>query len=197
MTVQVKITSPISETCNATPVHLVLQSTSAYNTTTKDVDLSDTTYSIPNFTSTCWLARSSLDTRFSGSSGNVLTLDLHGTLPEPPPPATSTTTTLSASPASPQLQGTTVTLTGTVKKHRRPGHDGHRDHRLLQRDNRGRGGHRLQRGGLVLDQEPAGGHRLAESRLLGQQRLQRQHLELAELHHRAPPDGHQHPAGHR
>ena len=115
VTVQVKITSPINETCNATPVHLVLQSTSPYNTTTKDVDLSDTTYSIPNF-STCWLAKTSLDSRFSGSTGNVLTLDLHGTLTEPPPPATSTTTSLSASPASPQLQGTTVTLTGTVKK---------------------------------------------------------------------------------
>ena len=49
VTVQVKITSPVSETCNATPVHLVLQSTSPYNTTTKDVDLSDTTFSIPNF----------------------------------------------------------------------------------------------------------------------------------------------------
>jgi Bacterial Ig-like domain (group 3) len=115
VTVQVKITSPISETCNATPVHLVLQSTSPYNTTTKDVDLSDTTFSIPNFT-TCGLAKTSLDSRFSGSSGNVLTLDLHGTLTEPPPPTTSTTTTLSASPASPQLQGTSVTLTGTVKK---------------------------------------------------------------------------------
>ena len=46
----------------------------------------------------------------------MLTLDLHGTLPEPPAPATSTTTPLSVSPASPQLQGTTVTLTGTVKK---------------------------------------------------------------------------------
>ena len=117
VTVQVKITSPISETCNATPVHLVLQSTSPYNTTTKDVDLSDTTFSIPNFsTSTCSLAASSLNSRFSGSTGNVLTLDLHGTLPEPPAPATSTTTALSVSPASPQLQGTTVTLTGTVKK---------------------------------------------------------------------------------
>ena len=116
VTVQVKITSPISATCNATPVHLVLQSTSPYNTTTKDVDLSDTTYSIPNFTTSCGLARTSLDSRFSGSSGNVLTLDLHGTLPEPPAPATSTTTSLSVSPASPQLQGTTVTLTGTVKK---------------------------------------------------------------------------------
>jgi Big-like domain-containing protein len=117
VTVQVHITSPVNETCNATPVHLVLQSTSPYNTTTKDVDLSDTTFSIPNFsTSTCSLAASSLDTRFSGSTGNVLTLDLHGTLTEPPAPATSTTTSLSASPASPQRQGTTVTLTGTVKK---------------------------------------------------------------------------------
>jgi hypothetical protein len=116
VTIQVKITSPISATCNATPVHLVLQSTSPYNKTTKDVDLSDTTYSIPDFTTSCGLARGSLDTRFSGSSGNVLTLDLHGTLTEPPAPATSTTTSLSASPASPQLQGTTVTLTGTVKK---------------------------------------------------------------------------------
>jgi hypothetical protein len=115
VTVQVHITSPINETCNATPVHLVLQSTSPYNTTTKDVDLSDTTFSIPNFT-TCGLAKTSLDSRFSGSSGNVLTLDLHGTLTEPPAPATSTTTSLSVSPASPQLQGTTVTLTGTVKK---------------------------------------------------------------------------------
>ena len=115
VTVQVKITSPISETCNATPVHLTMESTSPYTTTTKKVDLSDTTYSIPNFT-TCGLAKTSLDSRFSGSSGNVLTLNLHGTLTEPPPPAATSTTSLSTSPASPQLQGTGVTLTGTVKK---------------------------------------------------------------------------------
>src|SRR6185437_5377822 len=116
-TIQIHITSPINETCTSTPVHLILQSTSPYNPTTGNVNLSDTTFSIPNFSSsTCTFAAGTLNSRFAGSTGNVLTLNLHGTLPEPPPPTVSSSTTLSVTPASPQLQGTSVTMSAAVKK---------------------------------------------------------------------------------
>ena len=117
LTIQVHITSPITEKCTSSPVSVILASSSPYNTTTKDVTLTQSNFTIPNFSSsTCSLARSNLDSEFAGSSGNVLTLNLHGTLPEPPPPTTATTTTLSATPASPQLQATAVTFKATVKK---------------------------------------------------------------------------------
>ncbi len=51
----------------------------------------------------------------AGSTNNNTTLNLQGTgLPIPPPPGTSTTNALSATPVSPQLTGTSVTLTDTI-----------------------------------------------------------------------------------
>jgi hypothetical protein len=118
LSLEVHITSPITYHCIATPIHVTLDSTSPYNTSTHDVTLKNPgSFTIPNFSSsTCSLAASTLDKAFAGSTGNFLVLNLHGTLPEPPPPAATSTTTLSASPTSPQLQGTTVTLKATVKK---------------------------------------------------------------------------------
>jgi Bacterial Ig-like domain (group 3)/Immunoglobulin I-set domain len=110
----VTVKSPATQKCRTSP-HVVLQSTSPYNATTKSVTLSDTTFTIPNFTpSTCGLAGGTLDRRFAGSTGNELTLGFHGTLPIPPPPAAATTTTLTATPAGSSLAGTSVTLKATV-----------------------------------------------------------------------------------
>ena len=115
MAIEVDITSPISEQCVSTPVDLSLTSTSPYSSSTGNVTLSDTTFSIPSFSSTnCGLAYGQLNSQFAGSSGNVLTLSLNGTLPLPPAPAASSATTLSASPSSPQIQGTAVTLTAAI-----------------------------------------------------------------------------------
>ncbi len=51
----------------------------------------------------------------AGSTNNNTTLNLQGTgLPIPPPPGKITTNVLSASPASPQLTTTSVTLTDTI-----------------------------------------------------------------------------------
>jgi hypothetical protein len=117
LSVEVHITSPVTQKCTATPVEVSLRSTSPYDTSTKDVTLSDTTFTIPDFGSaTCSLAASSLDSTFSGSSGNGMVLKVHGTLPEPPAPATTSATTLSVSPTSPQVHGVAVTLKATVKK---------------------------------------------------------------------------------
>jgi len=116
LTVNVHITSPLSFTCNARPVHIVLSSSAPYNTSTHDVTLTESNFTIPNFT-TCGIPTSTLNSKFSGSSGNVLTLNLHGTLTEPPAPAvTSTTVISSTTPASPQLHGTSVAIKATVKK---------------------------------------------------------------------------------
>ncbi|MGH6876834.1 MAG: Ig-like domain-containing protein, partial [Rhizomicrobium sp.] len=74
-------------------------------------------FTIPNFSSsTCSFAASTLDKAFAGSTGNYLVLNLNGTLSEPPPPAATSSTSLSASPTSPQVQGTAVTLTAIIKK---------------------------------------------------------------------------------
>ena len=116
---ELDITKPLSEQCvTVSPVHLLLQSTSPYNSSTQDVALSDTTFTIPAFgdltPTSCKLAAGTVTARFSGSVGNVLTLDLHGALTVPPP-ATTTTTTLSATPPGPVLAGTTtVTVSATI-----------------------------------------------------------------------------------
>ncbi len=51
---------------------------------------------------------------YAGSVGNNLTLALQGTLPIPPPPGAPTVSTLTATPTSPQLTGTSVTLADTI-----------------------------------------------------------------------------------
>ena len=111
----VDITFPLQEQCvTQSPSHVLLQSTSPYNVATEDVALAASSFTIPAFSSTnCGLASGTVTQRFSGSVGNVLTLDLHGPLTVPAPGST-TTTTLTAVPASPQLAGTGVTLTATL-----------------------------------------------------------------------------------
>jgi Bacterial Ig-like domain (group 3)/Immunoglobulin I-set domain len=111
---EVHITSPLTEQCvTVSPGHVLLTSTSPYNPTTQDVDLSATNFTIPAFSATnCGLASGTVTKRFSGSVGNVLTLDLHGALTVPPP-ATPTTTTLTANPAT-VLAGQTVTLSAKI-----------------------------------------------------------------------------------
>ena len=107
----VTIHSPVTESCTAEPIHVNL--TGHYDSTTQTATISQTNFTIPLFT-TCGLARTSLNSRFAGSTGNVMSLTLQGTLVLPPPPATPTTTTLIPTPPSPVLQGTSVTLAATV-----------------------------------------------------------------------------------
>ncbi len=73
----------------------------------------------PGDPDSCGLAEGSLNGgyphRVAGSTNNNTTLNLQGTgLPIPPPPGKSTTNTLSTAPGSPQLTGTSVTLTDTI-----------------------------------------------------------------------------------
>ena len=111
----VDITFPLQEQCvTQSPSHVLLQSTSPYDPSTQDVALAASSFTISAFSSTnCSLASGTVTQRFSGSVGNVLTLDLHGPLTVPAPGST-TTTTLTATPTSPQLAGTGVTLTATL-----------------------------------------------------------------------------------
>src|ERR1700722_4795537 len=113
----VTIHSPVDEQCLSEPIHVNL--TGHYDSTTHTATISQTNFTIPTFPTTtpgrtCGLANTSLNSRFAGSTGNVMSLTLQGTLVLPPPPATPTTTTLTPTPPSPVLQGTTVTLTATV-----------------------------------------------------------------------------------
>ncbi len=113
----VTIHSPVSEQCLSEPIHVNL--TGHYDSTTQTATISQTNFTIPNFPTTtpgktCGLANTELNTRFAGSTGNVMSLTLQGTLVLPPPPATPTSTTLVPTPPSPVLQGTSVTLTATV-----------------------------------------------------------------------------------
>jgi Big-like domain-containing protein/immunoglobulin I-set domain protein len=112
---EIDITFPLQSQCvTQSPSHVVLESTAPYDPSTQDVSLSTTTFTIAPFSSTnCGLAHTTVTARFSGSVGNVLTLDLHGPLAVPPPGST-TTATLTATPNSPQLAGTSVTLTATL-----------------------------------------------------------------------------------
>ncbi len=130
------VTSPITAQCLSTPINMIFQSTAPYNTSTGDVTLVAANYNIPDFggvpdgnpnerPNSCGLAQGSPGsiglnsgvppTGVAGSTNNNTTLNLQGTgLPIPPPPGKATTNVLSASPASPQLTTTSVTLTDTV-----------------------------------------------------------------------------------
>ena len=113
----VTIHSPVDEQCLSEPIHVNL--TGHYDSTTHTATIAQTNFTIPTFPTTtpgrtCGLANTSLNSRFAGSTGNVMNLTLQGTLVLPPPPATPTTTTLTPTPPSPVLQGTSVTLTATV-----------------------------------------------------------------------------------
>jgi hypothetical protein len=116
LAVEVHITSPVTQQCVASPIHISFVSTSPYSSSTHSVVLRASPFTIPTFSSSnCSLAASSLDSTFSGST-NSMTLSLHGTLTLPSTASAATTTTLAVTPASPQLQGTAVGLTATVKK---------------------------------------------------------------------------------
>jgi hypothetical protein len=120
LTYEVHITTPVNEACKTeAPVHVVLSSTAPYTKTAKTVTVTNSTITIPTFSTTgCSLAASHLDKTFSGAGGE-LGLSLHGTLVVPSSAATTpapSTTVLTASPASPQPAGTTVTLKATVDK---------------------------------------------------------------------------------
>ncbi len=105
---------------------MVFQSTAPYNADSGNVTLSASNYNIPDFTDapggSCSIALIGLNGELggypyqvSGSTNNNTTLNLQGTgLPIPPPPGKTTTSMLTASPTSPQLQGTSVTLTDTI-----------------------------------------------------------------------------------
>jgi len=107
----ITIHAPVTAHCTSEPIHVNL--TGHYDSTTHTATISETNFTIPPFT-TCGIAKTALDSRFAGSSGNVMSLTLQGTLVLPPPPAAPTTTTLSVAPPSPVLAGTSVTLTATV-----------------------------------------------------------------------------------
>ncbi len=128
LTYVLDVLNPIVTQCESTPINMVFQSTAPYDTTTGDVTLVATNYNIPNFTDVPGdpngcnsLVSGALDnnsppgTGVAGSTNNNTTLNLQGTgLPIPPPPGKTTTNVLTASPTSPQLTTTSVTLTDTI-----------------------------------------------------------------------------------
>ncbi len=126
---ELDITSPsivAGDKCLSTPVNTIFQSTAPYNTSTGDVTLSASNYTIPDFPGSspvgdCTLPSGSLNPptgppdQVAGSTNNNITLNLQGTgLPIPPPPGKTTINVLSVSPTSPQLTQTSVTLTDTI-----------------------------------------------------------------------------------
>ncbi len=129
------VTQPVTAQCLSTPINMVFQSTAPYDTTTGNVTLSASNYNIPDFTGldgtssgptdSCGIAQGGPGVigvnggiypyGVAGSTNNTTTLNLQGTgLPIPPPPGKATTNTLTASPVSPQLIQTPVTLTDTI-----------------------------------------------------------------------------------
>ncbi len=134
---ELDVTTPVTAQCLSTPINMIFQSTAPYNTRTSgDVTLVASGYNIPDFTGVPGTATpenpkllwhspgcpGSIGVNYgaypygvAGSTNNNTTLNLQGTgLPIPPPPGKTTTNVLSASPASPQLTGTSVTLTDTI-----------------------------------------------------------------------------------
>ncbi len=110
----VTIHLPLVFKCVTRPT-VVLKSTGPYDQTTQKVSLSDSTFAIPDFSSTtCGIPTSQLNSRFAGPTGNTLSFGIQGALPEPPPPAAATTTALAVSPTGKAVTGETVTMTATV-----------------------------------------------------------------------------------
>lgn len=107
----------VIQTCKSSqPVKVVLTSTAPYTATSKSVTVKDSTITVPTFAATtCGSAQSTLNKTTAGPGGE-LGLTLHGTLGIPAVPAATSVTALSTTPASPQIQGTAVTLKSTVKK---------------------------------------------------------------------------------
>ena len=117
---EIDITEPITQQCvTESPSHVLLQSTAPYDQTTEDVAVAAAPFTIPSFTSksgtSCTAAAATATKRFSGSVGNVLTLDLHGPLAVPSA-ALPTSTALSVTPDEPPspVMGQPVTLTATI-----------------------------------------------------------------------------------
>ncbi len=129
------VTVPLTAQCLSTPINMIFQSTAPQNPSTGDVTLVAANYTIPDFTGidgtssgptdSCGIAQGAPGSiglndgtypyGVAGSTNNNTTLNLQGTgLPIPPPPGKITTNVLSASPASPQLTTTSVTLTDTI-----------------------------------------------------------------------------------
>ncbi len=124
------VTAPITAECLSTPINMTFESTAPYDLSTGDVTLVAANYTIPDFTGTdgnpdyqtnsCGIAQPPLNggaypLGVAGSTNNNTTLNLQGTgLPIPPPPGKTTTNVLTASPASPQLTQTPITLIDTI-----------------------------------------------------------------------------------
>ncbi len=119
------VTTPVTGQCLSTPINMSFRSTAPYNTSTGDVTLLASGYNVPDFTDlpndpgSCTVAgeinSGTPPFGVAGSTNTSTTLNLQGTgLPIPPPPGKSTTNVLAASPASPQLTTTSVTLTDTI-----------------------------------------------------------------------------------
>ena len=198
LSIEVKVLSPLTETCLSTPIDVTFQSTAPYTATSKDVTLTATNFSIPTFTSTgtkgCAVAAQTLNGEFSGSTGNRITATLHGSLALAPAPTTVTTTVLSATPASPSLVSTSVTLKATVEKTGvvATGATGtvnfYAGATLLSTKNLASG-----TASFTTSTLPAGTNAFAR-RVLGRQQVHHKHLADNHLQDRANADHHPQPA---
>ena len=119
----ITIKEPIQTACLSTPITVALKSATAYSSTTDNVTVSASTFTVPDFVSTptypCTEALNTLNKTFPGSVGNELTLQLHGPLLAPPKPTVASVTTLMVSPKHPATTGGTLpgqpaTMTASV-----------------------------------------------------------------------------------
>ena len=122
--VELGVLEPIQAQCVTSPINVILQSTGSYDPSTGNVTLSQTNFTIPDFSAApnCATPQSTLNgvsaNGYAGSVGNNLTLALQGTLPIPPPPGAPSVSTLTVTPPSPQLDliltQSSVTMTDTI-----------------------------------------------------------------------------------